>query len=169
MSRYRYPVDHLRRVIVVSEFGEVSKIKVLTEENELSLEEMSEALPDTPTIMTRFGECWWRLIYAARGGNWGLAGYYLRRVTKLGKALMMLRPKHADRMSRFQARAMPPVVAAVEARDLSALEAAYTAATDMGNRMHEESGYGYIRWELPAEPPAGLYLGPVASGNGQRD
>jgi hypothetical protein len=148
-------------------------IKVTTKDNELTLEEMSEALPDTATIMTRVGECWWHLIYAARGGNWELADYYLRRVVKLENTLVTLRPKHTERMKRFQQAAVPPVVAALEARDLSALEAAYAAATEMANELHGESGYPYIRWELPAEPPKGLSLGAVApaagvaSGNGQ--
>lgn len=138
-----------------------SEIKVTTKDNELSLVEMSEALPDTATIMTRVGECWWHLIYAARGGNWDLADYYLRRVVKLENTLVTLRPKHAERMARFQKSAVPPVVAAMEARDLAALEVAYAAATDMANELHGESGYPYIRWELPAEAPKGLSLAPV--------
>jgi hypothetical protein len=155
----------------MDEFVEISKIRVGTEDNNLSLEEMSQALPDTPTIMTRVGECWWSFIYAARGGNWELAGYYLRRVTKLENTLATLRPKHAERIARFQQDALPKLVAAMEARDLSGLEAAYQAATDMANDLHAESGYPYIQWELPAEPPKGLRLGPVApadaAGNGQ--
>jgi hypothetical protein len=157
----------------MSEIRHISEIRVTTKENELSLEEMSDALPDTATIMTRVGECWWHLIYAARGGNWDLADYYLRRVVKLENTLVTLRPKHAERMARFQQSAVPPVREAMEARDLAALEAAYAAATDMANQLHGESGYPYIQWELPAEPPAGLNLGPVApavspvSGNGQ--
>jgi hypothetical protein len=151
---------------------EISEITVTTKDNELTLEEMSEALPDTATIMTRVGECWWHLIYAARGGNWGLAEYYLRRVVKLENTLVTLRPKHAERMARFQQAAVPPVVAAMEGQDLSALEAAYAAATDLANQLHGESGYPYIRWQLPDDAPKGLDLGPVApaaspSGNGQ--
>jgi hypothetical protein len=158
----------------VPETSETPEIKVTTMDNQLSLEEMSEALPDTATIMTRVGECWWHLIYAARGGNWDLADYYLRRVVKLENTLVTLRPKHTDRMARFQQQAVPPVREAMEARDLAALEAAYSAATEMANELHGESGYDYIRWELPPEPPkGGLSLGSVAplvgraSGNGQ--
>src|SRR5918992_1312126 len=121
-------------------------LRVKTEENELTLAEMSETLPDTATIMTRVGECWWHLIYAARGGNWELADYYRRRVVKLENTLVTLRPKHAERMRRFQEQAVPPVTAALEARDLTRLEAAYAAATDMANELHGESGYPYIRW-----------------------
>jgi hypothetical protein len=134
-------------------------IRVSTEENEMTLEEMSSALPDTSTMMARIGESWWRLIYAARGGNWGLAGYSLRRTIKLSNTLMVLRPKHHERLERFQRNALPAVTAAVEAQDLAALEQAYTAATDMANRFHEESGYPYVRWVLPHSPPEGLELG----------
>jgi hypothetical protein len=137
--------------------------RIKTEENELTLREMSEALPDTPAIMEKVGHSWWHLIYAARGGNWGLAGYYLRRVDKLDNALKTLRPKHRERLERFQAEAIPAVTAAVEAEDIAALEAAYAAATDMANRLHVESGYPYIRWELPVEPPPGLRLDDVAT------
>ena len=48
------------------------ELRVTTEDNELSLEEMSQALPDTSTIMTRVGESWWHMICPARGGNWPL-------------------------------------------------------------------------------------------------
>jgi hypothetical protein len=138
-------------------------VRIKTEENELSLREISEALPDTPTIMKRVGESWWCLIYAARGGNWGLAGYYLRRVGKLENTLKVLRPKHRERLERFQRTALPAVSEAVAAEDLAGLEAAYAAATDLANRLHRESGYPYIKWVLPAAPPVGLQLAPVAA------
>ena len=148
----------------------MDETKVTTDENELTLRQMSEALPDTPALMEKVGHTWWHMIYAARGGNWGLAGYYLRRVEKLSSALGVLRPKHAERLARFQSQALPDVHRAVEAEDLAALEIAYAAATDTANRLHGESGYPYIRWELPSEPPEGLQLSPVeALTAGDRD
>jgi hypothetical protein len=136
------------------------EIRVSTEQNELSLQEMSDALPDTSTLMARVGQSWWHLIYAARGGNWELAEYYLRRTTKLENTLKILRPKHLERLERFQATALPAVVAALDARDLHRLEDAYRSATEMANQLHGESGYPYIVWETPAEPPKGLRLAP---------
>ena len=142
----------------------MDETKIATEENELTLRQMSEALPDTPAVMEKVGHCWWHFIYAARGGNWGLAGYYLRRVDKLSSALRILRPKHSERLWRFQTQALPAVVEAVEAQDLDALEAAFAEATDTANRLHGESGYPFIRWELPPDPPKGLQLTPVDTG-----
>jgi hypothetical protein len=143
--------------------GRLSDLRVGTDDNELTLREIAEALPDTSTIMKRVGECWWHFLYAARGGNWGLAEYYLRRLWKLEEALKVLRPKHRERLERFQVGVLPAVIAAVEARDLGRLEVAFATATDEANRLHEESGYPYIRWTLPGEPPKGLDLGPVTS------
>lgn len=137
------------------------EIKVRTEENELSLAEMSSALPDTPAIMEKVGHSWWHLIYAARGGNWGLAEYYLKRVAKLENTLKVLRPKHRERLERFQAEALPAVKDAVKAQNIEELERAYAAATDAANEMHVESGYPYVKWVLPTSPPPGLQLEPV--------
>src|SRR5215467_9252252 len=102
--------------------------RITTNDTEISLREIAEALPDTSTMMTRIGESWWHLIYAARGGNWDLAAYYLRRTSKLENTLKVLRPKHRERLERFQSTALPAVVKAVEAQDLEALEQAYADA-----------------------------------------
>jgi hypothetical protein len=137
-------------------------MKVRTDANELTLRQISEALPDTETIMTRVGHSWWHLYYAAKGGNWGLADYYFRRVGKLDEMVKTLRPKHKERMERFQRTVIPAVKAAIEAKDFAAFEKAYHAATDMANEMHVESGYEYIKWELPkTPPPGGLRFGPT--------
>jgi hypothetical protein len=134
---------------------------VKTDDNELTLEEMSGALPDTSTIMARVGHSWWHLIYAARGGNWGLARYYHDRVAKLARKLAVLRPKHRERLELFQADALRFVAAAIDDRNLARLEEAYATATDLANHLHDESGYPYVRWVLPEDAPKGLDLGPV--------
>jgi hypothetical protein len=137
------------------------EIRVKTEDNELTLEEMSEALPDTPAIMEKVGHCWWHLIYAARGGNWGLAQYYVDRIAKLSRKLALLRPKHKERLEMFEADALRFVIAAISERNLARLEEAYSTATELANHLHGESGYPYVHWSLPDEAPKGLQLTPV--------
>ncbi|MGH2491345.1 MAG: hypothetical protein ACRDF9_07530 [Candidatus Limnocylindria bacterium] len=128
---------------------------------------MGSLLPDAEAIMAAVGDCWWKLIYCARGGNWPLADYYYRRVAHLEENLITVSPKHAERMRRFQKEALSDVLAAIFANDLPKLEKAYAAATDMANVLHGESGYDYIKWELPAEAPKGLRLGPVPGASTQ--
>jgi hypothetical protein len=136
-------------------------MRVTTDDNELTLREMSEALPDTPAVMEKVGHCWWHLIYAARGGNWGLAQYYVDRVAKLSRKLATLRPKHKERLEIFRDDALRFVIAAIQDRNLAKLEEAYATATDLANHLHADSGYPYVKWVLPTEAPKGLQLEPV--------
>jgi hypothetical protein len=151
----------------------VDEPTVRTKDNELTLEQMSEALPDTPAVMEKVGHSWWHLVYAARGGNWGLAQYYFDRVAKLSRQLAILRPKHGERLERFQSEALQYVGKAIADRNLERLEEAYATATELANHLHGESGYPYIKWVLPDRAPEGLQLEPVqpmvhADGDGAR-
>lgn len=134
--------------------------RVRTSHGELSLEEIAEALPGTGDLMALVGQAWWKCAYAARGGNWELAGYFARRVRGIQRRLAIVRPKYAGDLARFESERMEPVLEATAARDTAAFERAFAGATDEANRMHEKWGKSYIRWVLPVEPPTDLDLGP---------
>lgn len=136
---------------------------VRTTHAELSLEQMADLLPTTGEIMQSVGLCWWKCAYAARGGNWPLAAYFARRVRGLQRNLAILRPKHRERLEEFERGVLAAVFGAIEAQDTGAFERAFAEATDLANRMHVQTGYGYIRWVLPDEPPAGLDLSRAVS------
>jgi hypothetical protein len=133
--------------------------KVRTKHTELSLEEIAEALPGTGDVMLRVAEEWWRCAYAARGGNWPLAAYYARRVRSLQRGLAVIRPKYRERLDSFEAGPLAVVFAALEVQDSAAFERAFAAATDVANQNHVDTGYGYIHWKLPDDPPKDVDLG----------
>ena len=54
-----------------------------------------------------------------------------------------------------------PVFAALEAQDRVAFDRAFAAATENANVQHVETGYPYIRWTLPKDPPQDVDLGPT--------
>lgn len=132
--------------------------RIRTPHGELSLEEMAEALPSTGDLMALVGQAWWKCAYAARGGNWELAAYFARRVRGIQRRLAIVRPKYAADLARFESELMEPVLDATAARDRTAFERAFTAATDDANRMHDKWGKSYIRWTLPDEAPKDLDL-----------
>ena len=139
-------------------------VVVRTKHAVLSLEHIAELLPGTGEVMQSVALCWWKCAYAARGGNWGLAAYFARRVRGLQRDLAVLRPKHRERLEEFERDALVEVFRAIERRDASMFEVAFAAATDLANAMHVQTGYGYIRWVLPPDPPADLDLsGEVSS------
>jgi len=128
--------------------------------DELSPEHIAAGLPGTADLMVLVGNSWWRCAYAARGGNWPLAAFYARRVRSLQRRLAAIRPKYAERLATYESAMLAPVFAAIERQDRAAFDLAFAAATDDANVQHVETGYGYIRWTLPDEPPKDLDLGP---------
>jgi hypothetical protein len=128
--------------------------------DELSPEHIAAGLPGTADLMVLVGNSWWRCAYAARGGNWPLAAFYARRVRSLQRRLAVIRPKYAERLGAYETRMLAPLFAAIETHDRGGFDRAFAAATDDANAQHVETGYGYIRWTLPDEPPKDLELGP---------
>ena len=128
--------------------------------DELSSEHIAAGLPGTADLMVLVGNAWWKCAYAARGGNWPLASFYARRVRSLQRRLAIIRPKHAERLATFETAMLGPVFAALEAKDRAAFDRAFAAATENANVQHVETGYAYIRWQLPADPPQDVDLGP---------
>ena len=128
--------------------------------DEITPEHLAAGLPGTADLMVLVGNSWWKCAYAARGGNWALAAFYARRVRSLQRRLAIIRPKYKERLDRYEAEMLGPVFAAIEALDRASFDRAFAAATDEANKQHVETGYGYIRWILPAEPPKDLDLGP---------
>ena len=133
---------------------------VRTTHAELSLEQMAELLPSTGEIMQSVALCWLKCAYAARGGNWPLAAYFARRVRGLQRSLAVLRPKHRERLEEFEGGVLTEPLAAIAAQDGVAFERVFASATDLANQMHVQTGYAYIRWVLPSDPPSDLDLGP---------
>lgn len=135
---------------------------VRTKHAELSLEQLADLLPSTGEIMQSVALCWWKCAYAARGGNWPLAAYFARRVRGLQRNLAVLRPKHRERLEEFERGVLAALFRAIEAQNVPTFDLAFADATDLANRMHVDTGYPYISWVLPEEPPLDLDLsGPV--------
>jgi hypothetical protein len=149
-------VTHLRTIAVMSDDAKRAPIT----RGELTLQEIAELLPGTGEIMASVGECWWKCAYAARGGNWPLAAYFVRRVRSLQRKLAVVRPKYSGDLAAFEEQHIAPALAACDAGDQHAFDRAFTAATDQANELHVKWAKPYIRWTLPDEPPRDLDLGP---------
>ena len=149
-------VMHLRTIAVMSEDAKSQR----PARTELTLDEIAELLPGTGEIMASVGACWWKCAYAARGGNWPLAAYFVRRVRSLQRKLAVVRPKYSGDLAAFEEQHIAPALAACDAADLGAFDRAFAGATDKANELHVKWAKPYIRWTLPDEPPRDLELGP---------
>lgn len=125
-----------------------------------TIEQLAQLLPGTGEIMASVGNAWWKCAYAARSGNWELAGYFARRVRGLQRKLAQTRPKYAEDLLAFETEQLNPLLAALGARDGPSFERVYAAGTDKANELHVKWAKPYIRWVLPGEPPTDLDLEP---------
>ena len=142
---------------------EESGQRIRTNHGEVTLEEMAALLPGTGDVMAVVSRLYGNLWHAAVGGNWELAAFYFRRTRALLRNLAVTRPKYADRLRAYQREHLEAVSRALVAQDLSAFREAYSASVARANALHVETGYAYIRWQTPAEPPdKGLELGPIS-------
>jgi len=108
--------------------------------------------------MASVGNAWWKCAYAARGGNWELAGYFARRVRGLQRKLAQIRPKYAEDLVAFVTEHLDAVLHALGAHNGPSFARAYQAAPETANELHVKWAKPYIRWVLPDEPPKDLDL-----------
>jgi hypothetical protein len=135
--------------------------RIRTRHGELSLEEIADLLPGAGDVMVVVSRVYGNLWHAAQGGNWELASFYYRRTRSLLRNLALTRPKYSAQLADFQRDFLDPVGESLLAKDLGAFDRLYQASVTRANELHVVTGYPYIRWSRPAEPPdPGLDLGP---------
>jgi hypothetical protein len=131
-----------------------------TRHTELSLDEIAELQPGLADLMPHVGERFWIAYYAAKGGNWALAGYQLRHLALLLRQGGVTRPKHLVNLTDYERSSIGPLLEAVKAKDFAGFADGYRRATEEANRLHRELGHPDIVWQLPPDPPEHLDLTP---------
>ncbi len=127
---------------------------------ELTIDQLVDIQPGLARLMAEVSDAWWIAFYAAKGGNFALARYSVRKTSNLLKVGAVTRPKYEKWIAQYEKEAIAPVLAAVEAKDFARFQAAFAAASDLANKMHVEVGHPEIVWKLPPEAPKHLDLGP---------
>jgi hypothetical protein len=100
------------------------------------------------------------LYHSAKAGNWPLADYYCRTLSKHLDQSAFVRPKYAESMAAFLNDDFAPIRAAIKNEDGDSFEAAWTTMVERINHYHDEFGKPYIVWKTPAAPPPDIDLTP---------
>jgi hypothetical protein len=123
---------------------------------ELTLEQLALMQPGMDRLMAEVGYRCHRLYYAAQAGNWRLAEYFYRSMTKQLKLCSTSRPKYDEDMTAYLELDCLPVRDAIKARDKAAFSAAYDRMVERANELHGAYGKSWIHWVTPASPPEDL-------------
>jgi hypothetical protein len=126
----------------------------------LELDELTRLQPGLARLMPEISNRFWRAAYAARAGNWPLAAWQLREMNKLFRFGTVTRPKYTHDIEAFIHDEVQPLVAAIDAADLVAFEAALAESVDAINEYHRRWDKGFIVWKLPESAPPDLDLTP---------
>src|SRR3954451_9846056 len=74
----------------------------------LTIDQIAELQPGLGRLMPEVSEAYWYAFYAAKGGNWGLARYYVKKVGSLFKLCAVARPKHGANLDAYKAHTLEP-------------------------------------------------------------
>jgi hypothetical protein len=132
----------------------------LTGSTEEQLKALAEIQPGLGTIMIEYSNRFTNLYYAAKGGNWKLAGYQLKEALEIQEVGETTRPKRAKGLKKFEDESLVPLSKAVEDKDIGAFEAAFNAAVKGCNSCHVDEGFDFIVYELPSAPTSPLKTAP---------
>src|SRR3990170_3039468 len=77
-----------------------------TRHGSVTLEQLAEMQPGMARLMVEYAQRFWTMYYAAKAGNWPLAGYMHSEMMKLGKVVPVVRP--IPRPIRQAVHSIPP-------------------------------------------------------------
>lgn len=137
------------------------EIKAKTKHGEMTIDQIAEIQPGMAKIMQAISHDYSYAYYAAKGGNWKLAAHELSLVRAEFRTAKVTRPKYAEELDVFDAEYLVPTLKAIQNEDWEACEEAFERGIEGSDKYHDKYGYNYIKFVMPREPPADLYLGPT--------
>ena len=129
-----------------------------TQHGEISLDKLAEIQPGMARIMDEVAKRYYYLFYAAKEGNWHLAEHELNEVSAAMRIAKTTRPKYAEDLTQFEEEYLKPIEEAIREKNWTKFEQVYKRGMEGSDRYHDKYGYSYIRFILPHEPPAHLWV-----------
>jgi hypothetical protein len=128
----------------------------LTGSTEEKLNTLANIQPGLGTVMMEYSARYTNAYYAAKGGNWDLAGYMLKEALEIQEVGEATRPARAGALKAFEAAYLDPLDAAIKAKDFDAFDAAFKKGIKGCNGCHASQGFPFIEYVLPDSPPGPL-------------
>ena len=126
----------------------------------MTLDELARTTPGMDRLMVEISHRAGCLYHSAKAGNWPLADYFCRTLSKHLDQAAFVRPKYAASMAKFLAEDFTPIRRAIKEESVQSFEAAWSRLVERVNHYHDEFGKDYIVWKTPEQPPSDLDLTP---------
>src|SRR6478752_3118264 len=99
-------------------------LKGSTEEQ---LKTLAEIQPGLGTVMIEYSTRYTDMYYAAKGGNWDLAGYQLKEALEIQEVGETTRPARAAGLKAFETAYLEPLDASIKAKDFDGFDKTFKA------------------------------------------
>jgi hypothetical protein len=132
----------------------------LTGSTDEKLKTLAEIQPGMGTVMMEYSTRYTNMYYAAKGGNWDLAGYQMKEALEIQEVGETTRPARAGGLKAFETAFLAPLDAAIKAKDFASFDKTFKAGIQGCNGCHAAQGFAFIKYELPAAPPSPLSTAP---------
>lgn len=108
------------------------------------IDELKGALPKFAIPMREVGDRFQDMYFAANGGNWALAAYMSKYMNGAMNPARVTKPDEYKVWQGFYDNTFAATNKAIQAKDVKAFNAAYTAVIKDCNGCHAAMGYGFI-------------------------
>jgi hypothetical protein len=129
----------------------------------------AQAQPGMGQLMREVSRSYYYAYYAAKYGNWRLAAHQLGQMRGYFRTAKAVRPKYASDLDEFDRTYVVPILKAIQAKDWTGFESAYSNGIEGSDFFHMKYGYDYIKFILPESPPSDLHLGPPEEMKREKD
>jgi cytochrome c556 len=116
------------------------------------LDDLKAAIPKFAIPMREVGDRFQDMNSAAKGGNWALAAYMSKYMNGAMTPARLTKPDEYKVWKSFYEDTFAATNKAIQAKDVKAFEAAYTAVVKDCNGCHAAMGYGFIKVVVQAAP-----------------
>ncbi len=113
------------------------------------INKLADIQPGVGTVMIEYATRYTNTFYAAKGGNWGLAGYMLKEAREIQEVGETTRPGRAPGLKAFEQAYLDPLEKAIKAKDFKAFKTAFDRGVEGCNGCHVSNGFPYIKYQLP--------------------
>ncbi len=121
---------------------------------EQQVKTLAELQPGLGTVMIEYSHRFSTMYYSAKGGNWPMADYQLKEMREIQEVGETTRPGRAAMLKAFESSDLDKLAAAIKAKDMKKLNAAFKEAVEGCNGCHAANGYGFIKYQLPKASPS---------------
>ena len=129
------------------------QVSITTSHGNLTLAQLAEIQPGLGTVMIEYGNRFYTMYYAAKSGNWDLAGYQLKEAREIQEVGEITRPGRAPMLKSFESAYLDPLEKTITAKDWNTFQTAYNNTVQGCNGCHAANQFPYIKYTLPSSSP----------------